>query len=60
MKKRSTARPTIRFQKIHMPRATSAGLVIGGFALVLGFALVWHIWWMAAAGAVGIIATASA
>ena len=26
MKKRSTARQTIRFQKIHMPRATSAGL----------------------------------
>jgi cytochrome o ubiquinol oxidase subunit I len=60
MKKRSTARRTIRFQKIHMPRDTSAGLVIGGFALVLGFALVWHIWWMAAAGAVGIVATAIA
>jgi cytochrome o ubiquinol oxidase subunit 1 len=60
MKKRSTARQVMRFQRIHMPRNTSAGLVIGGFALVLGFALVWHIWWMAAAGAVGIVVTAIA
>jgi cytochrome o ubiquinol oxidase subunit I len=59
-KKSRTTRGVTRFQRIHMPRNTSAGLVIGGFALVLGFALVWHIWWMAAAGAIGIVATAIA
>jgi cytochrome o ubiquinol oxidase subunit 1 len=31
--------------------------VIGVFSLVLGFALVWHIWWMAIAGLGGIVAT---
>lgn len=40
---------------IHMPRNTSIGLFIGGFSLVLGFALVWHIWWMAAFGGLGIV-----
>ncbi len=57
MKRAGVARQIVRFQRIHMPRNTSAGLVIGGFSLVLGFALVWHIWWMAAAGAVGILAS---
>jgi len=60
MKREGTARAAVRFHRIHMPRNTSAGLVIGSFSLVLGFALVWHIWWMAAAGAVGIVATAIA
>lgn len=43
------------FEDIHMPRNTAAGLVMGGFTLVLGFALVWHIWWMAALGLVGAV-----
>jgi cytochrome o ubiquinol oxidase subunit 1 len=60
MKKNGSGRRAGRFQRIDMPRNTSAGLLIGGFSLVLGFALVWHIWWMAAAGAVGIVATAIA
>ena len=42
------------FEDIHMPRNTAVGLVIGGFSLVLGFALVWHIWWLAAVGLIGI------
>ena len=27
------------------------------FAVVTGFALIWHIWWMAGAGAIGIFLT---
>ncbi|CAN0621870.1 cytochrome bo3 ubiquinol oxidase subunit 1 [Burkholderia multivorans] len=45
------------YQDIHMPSNTSAGLFIGIFSLVLGFAGVWHIWWLAIAGLVGIVAT---
>jgi cytochrome o ubiquinol oxidase subunit I len=40
----------------YLPRNTSTGLIVGGSSLVLGFALVWHIWWMAAFGAIGILA----
>ncbi len=45
------------YQPIHMPKNTSAGVIIGAFSLVMGFALIWHIWWLAIVGLVGIIAT---
>jgi cytochrome o ubiquinol oxidase subunit 1 len=44
-----------QYAPIHMPHNTAAGVVIGGFAGVLGFALIWHIWWLAVVGLVGII-----
>ena len=46
-----------KYTDIHMPRNTGAGVVIGAFSLVFGFAMIWHIWWMAIAGFVGMIAT---
>jgi cytochrome o ubiquinol oxidase subunit 1 len=45
------------YRDIHMPRNTSAGLVIGLFSLAIGFALVWHIWWLAIAGLLGVVIT---
>jgi cytochrome o ubiquinol oxidase subunit 1 len=45
------------YRDIHMPSNTSAGLLVGLFSLVLGFAGVWHIWWLAIVGFVGAIAT---
>jgi cytochrome o ubiquinol oxidase subunit 1 len=45
------------YEPIHMPRNTAAGLVMGAFGLLLGFALVWHIWWLAIAGLGGMVAT---
>ncbi|WP_428042592.1 cytochrome o ubiquinol oxidase subunit I [Comamonas terrigena] len=47
MKKHSYQRPLAGFQPIHMPANTGAGVVISGLSLVLGFALIWHIWWLA-------------
>ncbi|MCM2973619.1 MULTISPECIES: cytochrome o ubiquinol oxidase subunit I [Larsenimonas] len=41
------------YQKIHMPKNTAAGLTISAFSLVIGFALIWHIWWLAIVGTVG-------
>jgi cytochrome o ubiquinol oxidase subunit 1 len=31
--------------------------VLAFFAVIAGFALIWHIWWMAIAGGIGLIAT---
>ncbi|KVN20134.1 MULTISPECIES: cytochrome o ubiquinol oxidase subunit I [unclassified Burkholderia] len=45
------------YRDIHMPSNTSAGLFVGVFSLVLGFAAVWHIWWLAVASLVGIVVT---
>ena len=38
-----------------MPRNTPLGFVIAFFATVMGFALIWHIWWMALVGLLGIL-----
>lgn len=45
------------YRDIHMPSNTSAGLLIGMLSLALGFAGIWHIWWLAIASFVGIAAT---
>jgi cytochrome o ubiquinol oxidase subunit 1 len=49
---------TRSYRDIHMPSNTSAGLAIGLFALAFGFAAIWHIWWLAVVGLVGVVATA--
>ena len=38
-----------------LPRNNPTGVFLAFFAVVLGFALIWHIWWMAMAGLVGSI-----
>jgi cytochrome o ubiquinol oxidase subunit 1 len=48
MKQRGAQRPTSGFVPIHMPANTAAGVVIAGLSTFLGFALVWHMWWVAA------------
>jgi cytochrome o ubiquinol oxidase subunit 1 len=35
-----------RYEDIEMPKSTMLGLAIGAFAFGLGFAMVWHIWWL--------------
>ena len=46
-----------KFEPIEMPKNSAAGFVTAFFAVVTGFALIWHIWWMAGAGAIGIFLT---
>jgi cytochrome o ubiquinol oxidase subunit I len=50
-------RSTAAYRDIHMPSNTSAGFLIGMFSLVLGFAGVWHIIWLAAAALAAIALT---
>ena len=45
------------YEDIHMPRNTSAGFVMSVFGFVLCFALVWHMWAVAAICALGVIGT---
>jgi len=33
------------------------GMIIAGFAFLVGFGLIWHIWWLAVIGFVGIVVT---
>lgn len=43
------------YQKIHMPSYTATGVLIGLSATVMGFALIWYIWWLAIVGVAGIM-----
>jgi len=54
---RAYKQPT-HYEDIHMPRNTADGVFIGGiFGTILGFALIWHIWWLAIVGFLGMIGT---
>jgi cytochrome o ubiquinol oxidase subunit 1 len=46
-----------KFEPIEMPKNSAAGFITAFFAVVTGFALIWHIWWMAGVGAIGIFLT---
>jgi cytochrome o ubiquinol oxidase subunit 1 len=50
--KGASARPA-HYEDIEIPKNTVAGALIAAGAFLLGFGMVWHIWWLAAAGAVG-------
>ncbi len=45
----------MQYEKIHMPKNTAAGIVIAGFSLLFGFAMIWYIWWLAIVSFVGIV-----
>jgi len=36
------------YEDIVMPKSTSLGVLIGGLSFILGFAVIWYIWWLAA------------
>jgi cytochrome o ubiquinol oxidase subunit I len=45
------------YTEIEMPRNSPTGFICAFFATIMGFALIWHIWWMVAVAAVGAFAT---
>jgi len=46
-----------KFEPIEMPKNSATGFITAFFAVVMGFALIWHIWWMAGVGAIGAFLT---
>ena len=56
MKDRGHTLPDGGWRAIHMPRNTGAGVILSALATVLGFAMVWYMWWLAAISFVGIVA----
>ncbi|KAA3452171.1 cytochrome o ubiquinol oxidase subunit I [Mesorhizobium sp. SARCC-RB16n] len=45
------------YEPIDMPKNTPTGFVTAFFATVIGFALIWHIWWLSILGFLGAYAT---
>jgi cytochrome o ubiquinol oxidase subunit 1 len=56
MKRRGeTHSENAEYRDIEMPRNTAIGFWLGGLAFVLGFALIWHIWWLAGSAFLGML-----
>ena len=43
------------YSDIVMPKNSAFGIAVGVLSGVLGFAAIWHIWWLAAASVIGLI-----
>ncbi|MEA2950454.1 MAG: cytochrome o ubiquinol oxidase subunit, partial [Alphaproteobacteria bacterium] len=43
-----------KFAPIEAPRNSATGFVTAFFAVITGFAMIWHIWWMAGVGVIGV------
>ena len=60
-KQQAAAQPQSRsepdYEAIETPRNSPTGFICAFFATTMGFALIWHIWWLAIAGLVGAWAT---
>ena len=45
------------YEDIEMPRNSPTGFICAFFATIMGFALIWHIWWLVIVALVGAYAT---
>lgn len=45
------------YQDIHMPKSTPTGFYIGAWSFILGFGMVWHMFWLAGLSVIGILAS---
>jgi cytochrome o ubiquinol oxidase subunit I len=43
------------YESVHVPRNTPTGFFMAFFSVILGFALIWHIWWLAVVGLLGLV-----
>jgi cytochrome o ubiquinol oxidase subunit 1 len=44
------------YESLHIPRNTPTGFFVAFFSVILGFALIWRIWWLAVVGLIGLFA----
>jgi cytochrome o ubiquinol oxidase subunit 1 len=54
------ARQEPHHEAIHLPRSSAVGVTLAFFSSIGGFALVWHIWWLAIVCFIGVLVAALA
>ena len=54
--KRGKEKQAGAFEPFYLPKNSPFGLVIAFAAFLVSFALIWHIWWLAIVGLIGIVA----
>jgi cytochrome o ubiquinol oxidase subunit 1 len=47
-----------QWEAIHLPGQSAIGVFVSFFSVIAGFALVWHIWWLAIVGLIGMACSA--
>lgn len=55
MKAAGAQRPRAPYIPIHMPRYTGSGVILAGLSTILGMAMIWYIWWLAAVSFAGLV-----
>ena len=58
MKRTGRTRAEPVYETIEMPRNSATGFITAFFAVITGFALIWHIWWMVIVGFLAAAVTA--
>lgn len=48
---------TPEYTDIWLPKNSGAGVIVGGFALAFGGAIIWHMWWLVIVALIGAIVT---
>ena len=43
------------YEDIQLPKNSGFGIIIAAFAFLVGFGLIWHMWWLAMVGLIGVI-----
>jgi cytochrome o ubiquinol oxidase subunit 1 len=51
------AGPLPAYEPVEMPKNSATGFVSAFFAVIIGFAMIWHIWWLASVGVLGAFVT---
>lgn len=54
-KQTKTAVTSQQYEAIHLPKSSPFGIIVASFVFLIGFGLIWHIWWLAALGFLGTI-----
>lgn len=55
MKSEGRKNESHKYEDIEMPKGTAIGIYIAGLAFLLGFGMVWHMFWLAALSGVSIV-----
>ncbi|CUI16298.1 Ubiquinol oxidase subunit 1 [Candidatus Protochlamydia naegleriophila] len=55
IKRGHAPKPEMSYEDIYLPKNTPMGFYIGVLSFIFGFAMTWHIWWLAALGFLGIV-----
>ncbi len=53
--KQAHSKKTVKYESIFMPKNSFFGPFIGAVSFIIGFAIIWHIWWLAIVGLVALI-----